>query len=140
MAVLASLLWTAPLRVRGLASAPRPGAEGNRKGLSVAVAPAPAPDAPPAVIAPVSAGAVEFDTVIAGTGLRSVPAPTQGIRMGPQHTGQLAHVQADEHSVHIRVGGVLVKAAASNLAPADLSVLRLRGARPAGPPPAAASG
>jgi hypothetical protein len=82
---------------------------------------------------------VEFDTVIAGTGLLSVLPRIQRIRMGPQHAGQLAHVWADEHSVHILIGGTLAKTAASNLAPADLGELRLRGARPAGPPPAAAA-
>jgi hypothetical protein len=99
--------------------------------------PAPAPDR--AVIVPVSAGAVEFDTVIAGTGLLSVLPRVQRVKMGAERAGQLAHIWADEHSVHILIDGTLVKTMASNLAPADLNELRLRGARPAGPPPAAAA-
>ena len=67
----------------------------------------------------------------------SVLPRIQRIRTDPEHAGQLAHVWADEHSLHILIGGTLVKTAVSNLAPADLSELRLRGARPAGPPPAA---
>jgi hypothetical protein len=117
MAVPASLFRPAPPQVPGLASAPVPAQEGNGNGRSAAAAPAPAPHAQPAVIVPVSAGAVESGTVIAGTGLLSVLPRIQRIRMGPQHAGQLAHVQTDEHSVHIRIGGGLVKTAASNLAP-----------------------
>jgi transposase InsO family protein len=137
MAAPASLFRPAPPQVPGLASAPARSREGNRNGAPVS--PASAPQTELAVIVPVSAGAVEFDTVIAGTGLLSVLPRIQRFRMGPQHAGQLAHVWADEHSVHILIGGALVKTAASNLAPADLSELRLRGARPAGPPPAAAA-
>jgi hypothetical protein len=135
MAAPASLFRPAPPQVPGLASTPAPAQESN----GAPVSPASAPHTEPAVIVPVSAGAVEFDTVIAGTGLLSVLPRIQRIRMGSQHAGQLAHVWADEHSVHILVSGALVKTAASNLAPADLSELRLRGARPAGPPPAAAA-
>jgi hypothetical protein len=83
---------------------------------------------------PVSAGAVEFDTVIAGTGLLSVLPRVQRVKIGAERAGQLAHIWADEHSVHILIDGTLIKTMASNLAPADLNELRLRGARPAGPP------
>lgn len=92
------------------------------------------------MIVPVSAGAVEFDTVIAGTGLLSVLTRVQRVKMGPERAGQLARIWADEHSVHILIDGALVKTVASNLAPADLNEIQLRGARPAGgPPPAAAA-
>jgi hypothetical protein len=56
--------------------------------------------------------------------------------MTPAHIGQLAHVWADEHSIHIQIAGKLVKTVASNLTAADLHEIRLRGASPAGAPPA----
>ena len=89
----------------------------------------------PAVIVPVSSSAVEFDTVIAASGVLSVLPRVQRVRMSTADAGRLAHVWADEHSIHILLGGQLVKTVASNLAPADLSELRMRGAAPAGPPP-----
>lgn len=91
------------------------------------------------VIVPVSAGAVEFHPVIARTGLVSVLPRVQRVKLGPERAGQLARIWADEHSVHILIGEAPDKTVASNLSPADLNELRLRGARPAGPPPAAAS-
>jgi transposase InsO family protein len=89
----------------------------------------------PAVIVPVSSSAVEFDTVIAASGVLSVLPRVQRVRMSTADAGRLAHVWADEHSIHILLGGQLVKTVASNLAPADLSELHMRGAAPAGPPP-----
>jgi len=87
-------------------------------------------------LVPVSANAVEFDTVVARSGLLNVLPRVQRVRMASAHVEQLAHVWADEHSIHIQIGGELVKTVASNLDLADLHELRLRGARPAGPPPA----
>jgi hypothetical protein len=81
-----------------------------------------------AVIVPVSANAVEFDTVIAASGLLSVLPRVQRIKMGAERAGRLAHVWADEHSVHVLIGGELVKTVASNLSATDLHELRLRGA------------
>jgi hypothetical protein len=93
----------------------------------------------PAVIVSVSSNAVEFDTVIAASGVLSVLPRVQRVRMSTTDAGRLAHVWADEHSIHILLGAKLVKTVASNLAPADLSELRIRGAAPAGAPPSTAA-
>ena len=77
--------------------------------------------------------------VVARSGLLSVLPRVQRVRMAATHIGQLAHVWADEHSLHIQIGGELVKTVASNLAATDLHELRMRGACPAGPPPASRS-
>jgi hypothetical protein len=98
----------------------------------------PSPHATGVVLSP-SAGAVEFDTVIAPSGQLNVLSTAQRIRMGAQHAGLRAHVWADEHSVHVLVDGQLVKTVPSNLTADDLHHLRMRGALPAGPPPAASS-
>jgi hypothetical protein len=88
------------------------------------------------MLLPAGVNAVEFDTVIAASGVLSVLPRTQRIKMGPAYAGQLAHVWADEHSVHILIGGHLVRTLPSNLSTEDIDELRLRGAVPAGPPPA----
>ncbi|MBN9097950.1 MAG: IS481 family transposase [Pseudonocardia sp.] len=92
----------------------------------------------PEVIVAVSSNAVEFDTVIAASGVLNVLPRVQRVRMSTTDAGRLAHVWADEHSIHILLGAQLVKTVASNLAPADLAELRMRGAAPAGPPPSSA--
>ena len=84
-----------------------------------------------------SAGAVEFDTVISASGVLGVLPAVQRIKMGAERAGQLAHVWADEFSVHVLIGGQLVKTVPSSLDAEDLATLRMRGASPAGPPPAA---
>jgi len=91
-----------------------------------------------AVIVAVSSNAVEFDTVIAASGVLNVLPRVQRVRMATTDAGRLAHVWADEHSIHILLDAELVKTVASNLAPADLAELRMRGAAPAGPPPSSA--
>jgi hypothetical protein len=83
-----------------------------------------------------SAQAVEFDTVIAASGLLSVLPRVQRVKLGPAHAGQRVHVWADESTVHIVINGTVVKTVPSNLAEEDLDELRLRGATAAGPPPA----
>lgn len=87
-------------------------------------------------VLPPSAGAVEFDTVIAPGGQLTGLSAVQRIRMGAQRGGQRAHVWADEHSVHVLINGELVRTAPSNLSADDLDQLRMRGALPAGAPPA----
>lgn len=86
-----------------------------------------------------SAGAVEFDTVIASSGLLAVIPSVQRISLGPNRGGQRAHVWVDEYTVHVLIDGDLVKTVPSNLSAEDLRDLSMRGARPAGPPPATAS-
>jgi transposase InsO family protein len=91
---------------------------------------------PRAVLTVQSAQAVQFDTVIAASGLLSILPRAQRIKMGGAYGGQAAQVWVDEFSVHIVIDGRLVKTVASNLTEADLTELLMRGAHPAGPPPA----
>jgi hypothetical protein len=63
----------------------------------------------------------------------------QRIKLGAARAGQLAHVWADEFTVHVLIGGQLVKTVPSSLDAEDLATLKMRGASPAGPPPAAPS-
>ncbi len=102
--------------------------------------PEPAPEAAgpaPVLIGAQSAGAVEFDTVISASGVLAVIPAVQRIKLGPERARQLAHVWADEFTVHVLIGGQLVKTVPSCLDAEDLATLKLRGASPAGPPPAA---
>jgi transposase InsO family protein len=91
------------------------------------------------LVLPSSDGAVEFDTVVPPSGQISVLAPVQRARVGADLAGQVAHVWADQHSVHVLIGGKLIKTVPSNLTADDLHQLTMRGAQPAGPPPAAAA-
>ena len=119
---------------------------GTRPGPVLAVpVPLPAPEAAgpggpaPVLLGAQSAGAVEFDTVISASGVLGVLPAVQRIRMGAARAGQFAHVWADEFTVHVLIGGQLVKTVPSSLDAEDLATLKMRGASPAGPPPAALS-
>ncbi len=81
------------------------------------------------------AGAVEFDTIITASGLLSVIPSVQRVRMGADRARQQAHVWVDEYSVHILIDGQWIKTVPSNLDAEHLQHSRMRGARPAGPPP-----
>jgi len=70
---------------------------------------------------------------------RRVLPCVQRIKMGKNLAGRPAHVWVDQLSVHIRCDGQLVTTVPSNLTAADLHELTLRGAQPAGPPPATAA-
>jgi transposase InsO family protein len=80
--------------------------------------------------------AVEFETVISPAGVLSVLPRVQRLKLGPAMAGQAARVWADEVTVHVTVGGRLIKTAPSSLVAEDLAELRMRGAAAAGPPPA----
>jgi transposase InsO family protein len=102
--------------------------------------PDPVPEAAgpaPVLIGAQSAGAVEFDTVISPSGVLAVIPAVQRIKMGAERAGQLAHVWADEFTVHVLIGGQLARTVPSCLGAEDLAALKMRGASPAGPPPAA---
>jgi hypothetical protein len=104
-----------------------------------ALRPAPEPAAEPGqppLLGAQSAVAVEFDTVISASGVLGVIPAVQRIKMGTERAGQLAHVWADEFTVHVLIGGQLVKTVPSCLDAKDLATLKMRGASPAGPPPA----
>jgi transposase InsO family protein len=122
----------------------RPGSQPEPAAAVPAPPPAPEPGTEPAAAAPLlpgaqSAGAVEFDTVISASGVLGVLPAVQRIKMGAARAGQLAHVRADEFTVHVLIGGQLVKTLPSSLSAEDLATLTMRGASPAGPPPAAPS-
>jgi hypothetical protein len=115
----------------------RPGVPPGRE---PAAAPLPRPAAtagpvPRLVLSP-SGGAVEFETVISPAGVLSVLPRAQRLKMGPALAGQAARVWADEITVHVTVAGQLLKTVPSALDAEDLAELRMRGAAPAGPPPA----
>jgi transposase InsO family protein len=108
--------------------------------LLAAPVPEPAPEAAglaPVLLGAQSAGAVEFDTIISPSGVLGVIPAVQRIKMGTERAGQLAHVWADEFTVHVLTGGQLIKTVPSCLDAEDLGALKMRGASPAGPPPAA---
>ena len=75
--------------------------------------------------------------MISASGVLGVIPAVQRIKLGSARAGQLAHVWADEFTVHVFIGGQLVKTVPSSLTAEDLATLRMRGAGPAGPPPAA---
>jgi transposase InsO family protein len=120
----------------------RPGTQPDLGLAGSAPQPAPGPACEPTGPAPLllgaqSAGAVEFDTVISASGVLGVLPAVQRIKMGAERAGQLAHVWADEFSIHVLIGGQLLKTVPSSLDAEDLATLKMRGATPAGPPPAA---
>jgi transposase InsO family protein len=99
--------------------------------------PAKAPAAPiPRLVLSPSGEAVEFETVISASGVLSVLPRVQRLKMGLAAAGQVARVWADEATVHVTISGQLVKTVPSSLNAEDLAELRMRGAAPAGPPPA----
>lgn len=90
-----------------------------------------------ALLVPTSAQAMEFEAVIAASGQLGVLPRVQRVKLGQDYAGQRARVWADEHTIHVLVDGKLVKSVASRLDAGNLHELSLRGAVPAGPPPAA---
>ncbi|MEV4450870.1 integrase core domain-containing protein [Streptomyces mirabilis] len=98
---------------------------------------APGPAAPVTMLIPVSAPAMEFETVVAAGGLVAVLPRVQRVRLGKEYAGRRARVWADEHTVHIVIDGELIRSVASYLDADNLHELSMRGAVRAGPPPAA---
>jgi hypothetical protein len=91
--------------------------------------------APRLVLSP-SGSAVEFETVISPAGVLAVLPRVQRLKLGPALAGRVARVWADEVTVHVLIDGQLVKTVPSSLDAENLAELRMRGAAPAGPPPA----
>ena len=117
----------------------RPGVSPDREPAAAApprAEPAAAAGPVPRLVLSPSGGAVEFETVISPAGVLSVLPRVQRLKMGPALAGQAARVWADEVTVHVSIGGQLVKTVPSSLDAEDLAELRMRGAAPAGPPPA----
>jgi transposase InsO family protein len=97
---------------------------------------APAAKTAAPMLVPQSVNAVEFDTVITASGMLNVLPRRQRIKTGAANAGRRAHLWVDEHSVHVLIDGHLERTVPSNLTHGDLHELRLRGAHPAGAPPA----
>ena len=118
----------------------RPGVSPDREPAVAAPRPGPEPGTaagpvPRLVLSP-SGGAVEFETVISPAGVLSVLPRVQRLKMGQALAGQVARIWADEVTVHVLIGGQLARTVPSALDAEDLAELRMRGAAPAGPPPA----
>ena len=118
----------------------RPGVSPDREPAAAAMRPEPGPAAPagpvPRLVLSTSGAAVEFETVISPAGVLSVLPRVQRLRIGQDRAGQVARVWADEVTVHVSIGGQLIKTVPSSMDAEDLAQLRMRGAAPAGPPPA----
>jgi transposase InsO family protein len=82
--------------------------------------------------------AVEVDMVITPSGRLCLPG-NQQIKFNAALGGHPVIVWADLRSIHVLLGGELVRTRASRLSPSDLAEMRLRGARIAGPEPAPAA-
>ncbi|MFF3159058.1 IS481 family transposase [Streptomyces sp. NPDC057910] len=95
------------------------------------------PAAPVTMLIPTSAPPMEFETVVAASGLVGVLPRVQRVRLGKEYAGRRARVWADEQTVHIVIDGELVRSVASCLDASNLHELSMRGAVRAGPPPAA---
>ncbi len=99
------------------------------------------PDPLPAVIDPApragaAATAVEFEHTVPPRGVITI-AQAQSVWVGPMLAGRIVTIWADDRSLHISLDGHHVKTLASRLQAEHLHHLRLRGARTAGPEPAA---
>jgi len=71
----------------------------------------------------------------AGSQVSIIPS-VQCIRLGAGQAGLRARIRVDENTVHVLVNGKVVKPVPSTLDAEHLHQFKLRGARPAGPPPA----
>lgn len=78
---------------------------------------------------------VEFEVRVPPSGQLSVNG-RQSIGLHESMAGRLVTIWADLRSIHVSADGHVVRTIASRLRPEDLRHLAMRGARPAGPPPA----
>ncbi|CAM5671243.1 IS481 family transposase [Streptomyces mordarskii] len=88
------------------------------------------------LLLPSATQAVEFDAVIPASCRLGILPRVQYVRIQPEHVGRRARVWADENTVHVIIDGKVIKSTSSRLDAANLHELSLRGAIPAGPPPA----
>lgn len=80
--------------------------------------------------------AVEFEARVPPSGELSIVSGRQSIALHRSMAGRTVTVWADLRSIHALVDGQVVRTVSSRLAPEDLGLLAMKGARPAGPPPA----
>jgi len=116
-------------------SAPRPHTPDPRPAASTLLVDVIEPPALTAVPAGVEGAAVEFDVRVPPSGQLSINS-RQSIGLHEAMAGRLVTIWADLRSIHISADGHVVRTIASRLRPEDLRQLAMRGARPAGPPPA----
>ena len=85
---------------------------------------------------PPGSGAVELDLAVPAAGVAAL-AGHQQVWLGPAYAGRVVTIWADDRSVHVLLDGHHLKTVSSRLDAHHLQQLRMRGGRPAGPPPAA---
>jgi Integrase core domain len=90
----------------------------------------PPPPAPP------GGGAVEFEARVPPSGIVTVVSGRQALTVRGGLAGRTLTIWAGLHSIHLILDGHVLQTVASRLLPEDLAFLAMRGARPAGPPPA----
>ena len=88
---------------------------------------------------PPGGGAVEFEARVPPSGIVTVVSGRQALTVRAGLAGRTLTIWADLHSVHLLLDGHVLRTVASRLLPHDLVFLAMRGARPAGPPPAKAA-
>jgi hypothetical protein len=93
---------------------------------------------PPPAPVPRSA-AVEFEARVPPSGMVTIVSGRQAVTMRQGMAGRTLTIWADLHSIHLVLDGHVLRTVASRLLPQDLAFLAMRGARPAGPAPAAAA-
>jgi hypothetical protein len=82
---------------------------------------------------------VEFTVRVPPSGGLTLVPGKQQVSVNQGLAGRTLTVWADLRSIHLLLDGHVLRTVASRLLPADLASLAMRGARPAGPPPAAAA-
>jgi hypothetical protein len=93
---------------------------------------------PPPLEPPGGAG-VEFDVRVPPSGELTLVPGRQRVSVNQGLAGRTLIVRADLRSIHLLLDGHVLRTVASRLLPPDLAFLAMRGARPAGPAPAAAA-
>ena len=88
---------------------------------------------------PPGGGAVEFETRVPPSRVVTVVSGRQALTVRAGLAGRTLTIWADLHSVHLLLDGHVLRTVASRLLSQDLAFLAMRGARPAGPPPAKAA-
>lgn len=78
--------------------------------------------------------AVELEMMISPAGRIVLPGG-QDLKFNPTMAGRTVTVWASDRTIHVLIGGELLRTRPSRLSATDLATLVLRGARPAGPEP-----
>lgn len=83
--------------------------------------------------------AVEFEARVPPAAQITIRTGRQSLSVPRGLAGRTITIWADQRSVHLLLDGEVLRTVASRLSPDDLRHLSMRGARPAGPPPAPAA-